>query len=132
MTPRTPYIAITALAVILALGAGWNALAQDHSGHSMANSHAGHNMTTSAAPSTQAFIAANAKMHSEMDIAYTDDADVDFIRGMIPHHQGAVEMAQIVLDHGADAEVAELARAIIAAQETEIAWMRDWLAARGQ
>ena len=39
-------------------------------------------------PSTQAYMAAMTKMHDNMMIDYTGDADVDFVRGMIPHHQG--------------------------------------------
>ncbi|MGL4319276.1 MAG: CopM family metallochaperone [Paracoccaceae bacterium] len=93
----------------------------DHSGHSMA--------ATDGSPSTQAFIAANDKMHTDMAIEYTGNADVDFIRGMIAHHQGAVDAARVVLEHGADPEVRAFAEGVIAAQEAEIAWMTTWLAA---
>lgn len=94
--------------------------------------HAGHTMTGNEAPSTKAYMEANAAMHAGMAIPFTGDADVDFIAGMIPHHQGAVEMAKIVLEHGKDPEVRKLAEAVIAAQEAEIAWMQDWLAKHGQ
>ena len=49
-------------------------------------------------PSSLAFQAINAKMHEGMDITFTGNADIDFVRGMIPHHQGAVDMAKTV--HG--------------------------------
>ena len=99
-----------------------------HAGHTMAEPM----LTGDETPATLAYIAANTAMHSGMAIAFTGDADVDFIAGMIPHHQGAVEMAKIVLEHGKDPEVRKLAEAVIAAQETEIAWMQDWLAKHGQ
>jgi uncharacterized protein (DUF305 family) len=41
-------------------------------------------------------------------------------------------MARIVLEHGSDPEVKAFAESVIAAQEAEIAWMNDWLAAHGQ
>ena len=78
-------------------------------------------------PSTLAFQGVNAKMHKGMDIAFSGDADRDFIAGMLPHHQGAVDMAKIVLAFGKDPEVRKLADSIIKAQEQEIAWMNSWL-----
>ena len=93
--------------------------------------HSGHMMHGDESPATVAFMEANMKMHAGMEIAFTGDADVDFVRGMIAHHQGAIDMARVVLEHGDDAEVKKLAEEIIAAQEAEIAWMNDWLAQNG-
>lgn len=74
-----------------------------------------------------AFEAANAAMHENMAVELTGDADVDFARSMIPHHQGAIDMARIVLEHGDDPEMRALAEEIVEAQEAEIAMMREWL-----
>jgi uncharacterized protein (DUF305 family) len=49
-----------------------------------------------------------------------------FINMMVPHHQGAVEMARIALERSQRPEIQEMASAIIAAQEDEIARMKDW------
>jgi uncharacterized protein (DUF305 family) len=87
-----------------------------------------------AAPSdaaSQAFAAANARMHKAMAIKFTGNADVDFARCMIPHHQGAIDMAEIVLKFGKDEEVRKLATEIIAAQKTEIVQMQAWLQKNG-
>lgn len=72
-------------------------------------------------------MAANTRMHHNMDIEWTGDVDTDFMRGMVPHHQGAVEMAQIVVQYGKDPQVRALAQKVIAAQNEEIEQMNDWL-----
>jgi uncharacterized protein (DUF305 family) len=81
-------------------------------------------------PSTKAYQDANAKMHGNMSEGFTGDADVDFFRGMIPHHQGAVDMAKVELEFGKDPEARKMAEDIIKAQESEIAVMKAWLAKR--
>ena len=81
-------------------------------------------------PSSLAFHGINMKMHGAMDIAFTGNADVDFVKGMIPHHAGAVDMAKTVLAFGKDTEVRKLAEEIIKAQESEIALMQSWLKKR--
>jgi uncharacterized protein (DUF305 family) len=69
-----------------------------------------------------------AKMMNDMDAArYTGNPDVDFLAMMIPHHQGAVEMARLLLIHGKDPLTRRLAEEIIASQTTEIAAMKQRL-----
>lgn len=94
-------------------------------GHDSASQHSQPKGDNS--PSSLAFAAVNQKMHQGMDITFTGNADVDFVKGMIPHHQGAIDMAKTVLAFGKDPEVRKLADEIVKAQESEIALMQEWL-----
>ena len=105
------------------------ASAQHHGGHGQ---HAPAASAAPAAPSTKAYEAANDRMHKDMAIKFSGNADIDFFKGMIPHHQGAIDMAKVVLQHGTDPETKKMAQEIIAAQEKEIAFMREWLKKKGQ
>lgn len=59
---------------------------------------------------------------------YTGRPDVDFLAMMIPHHEGAVEMARLELLHGTDPLTRQLAEEIIASQRVEIEGMRRRMA----
>lgn len=65
------------------------------------------------------------KMMADMhQLGLTGNPDVDFLAMMIPHHEGAVEMARLVLIYGQDPLVRQLAGEIIAAQQVEVAAMQ--------
>ena len=69
----------------------------------------------------------NARMHEGMEIAPSGDIDRDFMRMMIPHHQGAIDMALLQLKYGHDEKLRRLAQSIIVEQGQEIAYMRTLL-----
>ena len=83
--------------------------------------------TTVPGAATKEYEAVMERMHKDMAITYSGDADVDFARGMIPHHQAAIDMAKTVLAHGNDPQMKKLAKQIIATQEKEIAVLNAWL-----
>ncbi len=123
---------IAAAAFMTVLGAA--AVAQQAMpGHSMMNSAEMQKMMTdmmpqpSDTPSTKAFKEVHMKMMKDMHITFSGNANVDFVRGMMPHHQGAIDMAKVMLAQGDDPEMRKMAEKIIADQEKEIAQMQDWM-----
>lgn len=72
------------------------------------------------------------KMMSSMSkpMTMSGDADKDFAMMMIPHHQGAIDMARVELQHGKDPKLRAMAEAMIKMQEKEIAELKAWQDAR--
>lgn len=98
----------------------------DHSAHDLAggSASAGGKSSFEAEMNT-----GMARMMNDMHgPGYTGKPDTDFLAMMIPHHEGAVEMARLVLIHGRDPMVRQLAEDIIASQTVEIAAMRGRMA----
>jgi uncharacterized protein (DUF305 family) len=123
---------LLATALILAATAT-TALAQQGGG--MAHMHEMDGMMMmapeGASDATRGYIDAMNGMSAGMMMEFTGDPDVDFIRGMIPHHQGAVDAAKVELKYGKDPEARTFAEKVISAQEAEIKRMKEWLKARG-
>src|SRR6266481_5265418 len=69
--------------------------------------------------------AAMDKMMADMTVKPTGDVDRDFVAMMVPHHQGAVDMAKAELQYGNNERLRRLAQEIVVAQEREITVMRD-------
>ena len=86
-------------------------------------------MKPGATPAEGSMMSAMDRMSKDMAaVPMTGDADRDFVGMMLPHHQGAVDMAKFELAHGKDPAMLKLARAIVAAQDKEIAEMKAWQA----
>lgn len=136
------YWIIGALAVILIAGLVWAGLRPDagtgengaddiHAAHQTApgEPEGGGEDEELAAYLKEQDASMNTMMAAMMGIERAGNADVDFLLGMIPHHEAAVEMAESYLDHGgAHTVLAPLAEAIIAAQKAEIQQMSGMLA----
>lgn len=82
--------------------------------------------------SMKAFEQAMAVMNNNMSVPYIGNADVDFMKGMIPHHQGAIDMAKVAIQFAKDPALLKLASDVVNAQEGEIKFMIEWLKRNGQ
>lgn len=82
----------------------------------------------SASTSTRAYLAAVEKMHGPMtEGVKASDPDVAFVRGMIAHHEGAIDMARVVLAYGNDPLARTWAEQTIREQQHQIDEMQAWL-----
>ncbi len=114
---------------LLPLPAACGAMTGEHGGVSMQ----GHldMMAADADAGHAALIQTMEPMHSDMMAGMTAEAfETAFVCSMIPHHQGAVEMAQVAQAYSTDPWVLMFAQEIIAAQQVEIGEMQAWLARR--
>lgn len=118
---------ITLFSTALVLSA--NSVFANMDEHAMHDSNTNANTNTNITnPMTQEYMQAMDDMHKPMmDGVMSTDPDVAFVAGMIPHHQGAIDMAKIELKYGKDPEIRALAEQVIKAQEQEIEFMKKWL-----
>lgn len=92
--------------------------------------HAGHDDIPGDALSTRAFKEANERLHQSMNIPWSGDPDIDFMRVMIAQHQGAIALARIEMEKGSDADARGVAEELIRTRESEIVRIRLWMARR--
>lgn len=105
-----------------------NKASDPHAGHGAQTGHTSSvSSKASTTASTKKYQQINDNMHKSMDIKFTGDADKDFLASMVPHHQGAIDMAEVVLQHGKNPKVRQLAQEIITMQKKEIADMKQLL-----
>jgi hypothetical protein len=118
--------ALALMAVLL----GASAAGQDHRAHApAAPPGAAEFAISSDVPFETLMARAMARMHAGMDaVRFTGRPDQDFLRLMIPHHQGAIDMARIALLHTEDPRIRNLAQSIVTEQQYEIDLMRSLLA----
>ena len=93
--------------------------------------------------SSQCYVHANERMHDGMALSFECDTATDFVRGMIPHHQGAIDMCNVLVETAAAPDAAlvtlcsgldspnDYLKGILNTQAREITQMRAWLGARG-
>jgi uncharacterized protein (DUF305 family) len=126
----TAYLIAAFSSATLLVAAVWMTGAQERAAMPAAQQHAhsGPRGPAVAADTEADFLVANdaamKKMMADMTIAPTGDIDRDFVAMMVPHHQGAIDMALIILRFGKSEQLKRLAQEIIVTQQQEIAAMK--------
>ncbi|HVT54376.1 MAG TPA: DUF305 domain-containing protein [Dongiaceae bacterium] len=83
-----------------------------------------------ASAAKDAFRMKNDQMMTAMHgVALTGDADKDFVDMMIPHHEGAVDMAKLEIQYGKDPQLKQMAQSIVDGQGQQIQMLKTWQAA---
>nr|WP_269141241.1 DUF305 domain-containing protein [Sphingomonas sp. IC-56] len=115
-------------AIALAAIAGGTAVAQQsgHAGH-----HPAAGMTMQATPANP-YPPAEMRMHEKMMAAVGADATETWVRKMIEHHRGGIEMSQMVIRQTRDQKVRQMATKTVAMQQKEVAELNAWLRAHGK
>lgn len=78
-------------------------------------------------PASRAYMQGMQKMNRDMHKPMTGDADQDFARMMVAHHQGAIDMARVQLQHGSDPTLKAMAQKVVDDQTREIQQLQDWM-----
>jgi hypothetical protein len=124
-------VSLFAIALALGLAFGAEFLASAHDGPHHVGLQAEPHLRTTTHPvigEEASFLAENdvamKKMMNDMTVKPSGDVDRDFVAMMVPHHQGAIDMALAVLRHGRNVQIRRLAQEIIVTQQQEIAAMR--------
>lgn len=125
----SPLVAAVLTGLVVGMPAGF-ILGGVAGGHPAAPSRTAVHQGMDHAKPADPFAASMARMHEGMAVEPSGDVDLDFARGMVPHHQGAIDMARIELEKGTDPAMRRLAQSVVASQEAEVAGMRKWIAQR--
>ena len=128
---RSSRILACALGAMALSAAAFTAQAQTAAPMPAEHTGMNHAADAQASDATRAFQQGGEKMMKDMGRPYTGDADKDFVAHMLPHHEGAVHMAEVQLKYGKDPELRKMARDIIKSQKKEVAFMKKWQASHG-
>lgn len=118
---------ITALVALLVGGGAGYGIAQYMVPETLTHSDVSDSAPTVAVSGEHSMNSSMASMTKDLQVKSGEARDIAFLESMIVHHQGAIEMAQVVAQSTKRPELKQMAENIISAQTTEIATMQEWL-----